>query len=190
MVYALSWMAGVLRAAGCKVIECQGWETRGHGDFGSPKGVLIHHTAGSATGNMPSLKTLINGRLDLLGPLCNLGLARDGTFYCVAAGLAWHAGAGIWRGVGQYHDTATGALFGTMSGNAHFIGIECENTGTADDHYPSVQMDALRKGCSALIAHIGADVMMVAGHREFAYPKGRKIDPLFDVALFRNSLVA
>lgn len=169
MTYALIWLPDVLRAAGLTVSEVDGWQTRGHGDMGFVKGVLCHHTAGPLTGNMPSLNTVINGRPDLAGPLCNLALGRDGTYYVVAAGKAWHAGAGSWQGV--------------TDGNGQLIGIEAENTGLPNDPWPVVQMDAYVKGCVALIRHLGAHSNMVIGHKEWA-PK-RKTDPSFDMVAFR-----
>jgi len=175
-LYHLTWMANVLRDAGLKVVEQPGWTSRGHGDFGTPKGVLCHHTAGPAKGNMPSLAVITTGRSDLAGPLANLGLGRDGTFYCIAAGKAWHAGKGLYKGVSD--------------GNGQLIGIEAENTGLKTDPWPKVQMDAYAKGCAALLRHIGAPASMCAGHLEYALPKGRKSDPSFPMIKFRAAVAA
>ena len=102
MAYALTWLADVLRAAGLNVAEQPGWKERGRGDVGEIKGVICHHTAGPPTGNMPCLDVVTNGRTGanaLAGPLSQLCLGRDGTFYVVAAGRANHAGAGrCWAG--------------------------------------------------------------------------------------------
>lgn len=163
MSYSLTWLPTVLTAAGLKVVEVPGWQTRGHGEFGPDKGVLLHHTAGAMHGNIPSLDILVHGRTDLSGPLCNLGLARDGTFYVIAAGRAYHAGPGVWHSI--------------TNGNSELIGIEMENHGTPDDPWPAVQLDAARRGVAALLKHIGAQAVMVAGHKEYCVPKGRKIDP-------------
>ena len=158
-------MAKVLKDAGLKVAEQPGWKTRGKTNFGPVKGIVCHHTAGPATGNMPSLGIVTNGRPGLSGPLSQLCLGRDGTYFIVAAGRANHAGRGEWQGV--------------TSGNTHFIGIEAENTGTeADMPWPEVQMDAYRRGVAAILTHIGADPIMVCGHKEYALPRGRKPDPL------------
>lgn len=168
MVFSLTWLPEVLERAGLKVAEQPGWRTRGHGAMGTVRGVVCHHTAGPKNGIMPSLGIVTNGRPDLAGPLAQLCLGRDGTYFVVAAGLASHAGAGSWQGI--------------TSGNSSFIGIEAENTGLADDNpWPAVQMDAYARGVAAILTHIGAQPIMAAGHLEYALPAGRKPDPeLFD----------
>jgi hypothetical protein len=177
MTFSLTWLPAVLKAAGLKVVEQPGWQTRGHGDMGKVLGVLCHHTAGGLKGNAPSLAIVTTGRPDLAGPLAQLALGRDGTFYIVAAGEAWHAGRGEWQGV--------------TSGNSHFIGIEAENTGLANDNpWPAVQLDAYARGCAAILKHVGAKPIMCAGHKEYALPKGRKPDPSFDMVAFRKKVAA
>jgi len=176
MVFALTWLPEVLEKAGVKVAEVPDWRTRGRGEMGRVRGVMLHHTAGAKTGNMPSLALLKQGRSDLPGPLAHLGLGRDGTFYVLAAGRCNHAGAGAWQGV--------------TTGNSSFIGIEAENCGVADDPWPEVQMEALRRGVAALLARIGTDATMCCGHKEFALPRGRKTDPLFAMAPFREAVTA
>lgn len=175
MAFALTWMPAVLLDAGLKVAEEPGWAGRGRAEMGRVAGVMVHHTVGPRQGNMPSLKVLRDGRTGLQGPLAQLGLGRDGTWYVIAAGRANHAGAGSWQGVND--------------GNAHFIGVECENTGTADDMpWPAVQLTALRHGVAALLRHaeLGADACV--GHKEYA-PQ-RKIDPLLDMADLRRDVAS
>ncbi len=174
MTYSLTWLADVLRAAGLKVEEQIGWQTRGRADMGPVRGVLCHHTAGAKTGNVPSLGIIMHGRPDLPGPLSQLVLGRDGTYYVVAAGRCNHAGRGYWQGV--------------STGNSSFIGIEAENQGNGNDPWPVVQMDAYSRGVAAILKRIGADSVMVAGHKEYAHPRGRKIDPSFDMVPFRQSV--
>ncbi len=177
MVFSLTWLPSVLEGAGLKVAEVDGWRSRGRAEMGSVRGVMCHHTAGAATGNMPTLDLLIKGRSDLSGPLAQLGLGRDGTYYVIAAGRANHAGAGRWRGI----DT----------GNSSFIGIEAENTGLPNDAvWPAVQMDAYQRGVAAILAHIRADANMCCAHKEYALPAGRKNDPLFDMVPFRAAVNA
>ena len=175
MPFKLSWLPDILRRAGLKVAETPGWLDCGRGEMGDVAGVICHHTANRNAGNMPSLKMLINGRPDLPGPLAQLGLARDGTYYVVAAGRANHAGPGLWRGA---------------AGNSRFIGIEGENGGTRNDAWPDVQMDAYRRGVAAILRQIGADETMCCGHREYALPPGRKVDTLFGMDDFRLSVRA
>ena len=97
MAFSLTWLPQVLLDAGLKVAEQPGWRTRGRGDVGPTKGVICHHTAGAKTGNMPSLGVVTNGRPDLPGPLAQLCLGRDGTYFVVAAGRCNHAGRGNWQ---------------------------------------------------------------------------------------------
>ena len=94
MANSLIWLPDVLKAAGLKVALVDGWQDRGRGDVGAIHGILCHHTAGPKNGNMPSLNTLVQGRSDLPGPLAQLGLGRDGTYFVIAAGRANHAGKG------------------------------------------------------------------------------------------------
>jgi hypothetical protein len=181
MPYSLIWLADVLRSAGLKVAEQPGWQNRGHGDVGVIRGVMCHHTAGPLHGNMPSLGVVTDGRPDLSGPLAQLGLGRDGTYYVIAAGRAYHAGAGSWQGI--------------TTGNTNFIGIEAENTGLAqgpntDTPWPDVQMDAYRRGVAAVLSKIGANPIMCCGHKEYALPAGRKTDPDFDMGDFRAKVAA
>jgi len=175
MAHSLTWLPKVLLDANLKVATVDGWETRGHGDVGPTFGVLCHHTGGRKDGNMPALNTLIKGRTGhdgkkLEGPLSQLGLGRDGTYYVIAAGRAYHAGKGLWMGA---------------SGNHHFIGIEAENTGRTNDPWPEIQMDAYRRGVAAILKHTGLSAERCAGHKEYAQPRGRKPDPSFDMAKFR-----
>jgi len=177
MAYSLTWLLPVLREAGLKVAPVAGWETRGNGDIGEIRGVICHHTAGPRTGNMPSLHTIIHGRTDLPGPLSQLGLGRDGTFYIIAAGRCSHAGRGDWQGI--------------TAGNTHMIGIEAENTGLTNDFpWPHVQLDAYQRGVAAILKHVGKAAELCCGHREYALPAGRKPDPTFDMDSFRSAVTS
>lgn len=156
----LNDLADVIRAGGMNVIEVSGWKNRNHGSLANVQSIICHHTAGSATGNYPSLNVVTNGRSDLAGPLAQLGLGRDGTVYVISNGVAWHAGA-----------TINDAIWG----NTHAIGIEAENTGTQP--WPPEQVEAYAKLCAILCRHYGLDVDRVKGHKEICYPAGRKVDP-------------
>ncbi len=175
MAFSLTWLPKVLAGAGLKVAEVPGWPNRGIDglDMGEVRGVICHHTVGRATGVMPTLNVLVDGRPDLRGPLAQLGLGRDGTYFVIAAGKAQHAGPGSWQG-----ETA---------GNSHFIGIEAENTGT--EPWPAIQLDAYRRGVAAILKHVGRPAGMCAAHREWA--PGRKNDPhSIDMDRFRADVAA
>lgn len=167
----LLWMPDALLRAGCKIAQQPGWQTRGRAEFGEFKGVMIHHTA-AARGdkNAPSLGVVTNGRNDLPGPLCHLLNGRDGTFYAIASGRANHAGAGSWHGI--------------TSGNSTTIGIECENDGIGEP-WPEAQVQFLAMGVAALLDYGKLPTIMCMGHKEYCAPKGRKIDPSFDMGAFR-----
>lgn len=174
MPRSLTWLPDVLLASGLKVAPVAGWKERGGENVGRTLGVICHYTGTADRQNMPTLGTLIHGREDLPGPLCQLGLARDGTYYIVAAGRANHAGRGVWNGIG--------------SGNTNFIGIEAEHSGRAVDPWPAVQLDAYHRGVAAILAHVGRTAASCCGHREYALPAGRKQDPNFDMDAFRRSV--
>jgi hypothetical protein len=135
-----------------------GWETRGGATF-NPRGIVDHHTAGPATGDMPSLSVLINGRADLPGPLANFGVGRSGMVYVVAAGRANHAGLGGWNG--------------GLTGNSSVWGIEEEGTGTVP--LTGAQNAVRARLCAALAEFSQFPAANVCGHREWA-PR-RKVDP-------------
>lgn len=181
MAFSLTWLRNVLEAAGLKVSLDPGWENRGLGDMGSVFGIICHHTGVRNPNklNMPTLNSLRNGRraepglAALPGPLAQLGLGRDGTFFIIAAGRAAHAGKGGFRGV---------------SGNTRFIGIEAESSGLPNDPWPDVQVDAYQRGVAAILKHLNKDASFCVGHKEYA--PGRKTDPNLNMGDFRAAVTA
>jgi peptidoglycan hydrolase-like protein with peptidoglycan-binding domain len=182
MTFSLTWVPSVLWADGLKVSLVEGWENRGWGDVGQIMGVICHHTggAGPEKGNMPSLGMLTNGRpaspdlAALPGPLAQLGLGRDGTYFVIAAGRAIHAGTGVFRG--------------DVLGNSSLIGIQAENTGKPSEPWPEVQLDAYHRGVAAILKNLGKDETFCCGHKEYAPLKGSKSDPNLDMDSFRMSV--
>lgn len=156
-------------ASGLKVVEVDGWRTRGHGELAAVQTVVCHHTAtaASASGDYPSLGIVVNGRPDLAGPLANLGLGRSGTVYVIAAGVAYHAGE----------------TWSASQDNWHAIGIEAEHDGLSP--WPAELVDAFARLCASLAAHYGLSAARVQGHKEVCKPAGRKSDPNFDMTTFR-----
>ena len=174
MTGRLDWLPQVLRAAGLTVVEHDGWGTRGSADF-TPTWQIFHHTASSRRGGAaPSLGTVIHGRPDVPGPLCNVLVGRDGTMHIIAAGRANHAGRG------HYPDGTTG--------NRLSVGWECENDGIGEP-WPEHQLDAIARGMAAVGARLGLPAGHVIGHKEFA--PGRKVDPTgIDMAAWRRRVAA
>jgi peptidoglycan hydrolase-like protein with peptidoglycan-binding domain len=181
MAFSLTWLPDVLKDAGLKVSLVPGWEERGLGDVGNIVGVICHHTGVKNPGklNMPSLKSLQNGRkaepglAALPGPLAQLGLGRDGTYFVIAAGRAAHAGPGSFK---------------DASGNRRFIGIEAENGGTVSDPWPQIQLEAYQRGVAAILKRLGKDQSFCCGHKEYA--PGRKDDPSLNMNDFRGAVGA
>lgn len=157
-----TWLADVLRAEGLHVIEMSGWKSRRTRPGFDPVGVVCHHTAtGPDVADAQVRKLLVKGRPDLSGPLCQLGLERDGTFVVVAAGRCNH-------NIGEWGNDS--------------IGVEAYNDGTGEP-WPAAQMDAYRRGVAAICRHLGWGTGQVRGHKET--DPGRKIDPTFDMRQFR-----
>ncbi len=159
----LTYLADIARTSGLPVVEMEGWQSRGHGEMTDVLGVVLHHTAGAVVGDFPSEAILRDGRPDLEGPLANFALTRSGTVVVIAAGKAYHAGAG--SGFGLPDDGANGLM----------LGIEAESTGSVEGDWTFAQIDAYPRLVAALVAGFGFDVDMVIGHKEWA--PGRKVDP-------------
>lgn len=118
---AITWLANRLRAdGGLKVVEHSGWRTRARPGSFNPGGVLLHHTGATASNAnpAPSLRTVINGRSDLPGPLCHVLVDYKGVCHVIAAGRANHAGQA----------KASGPVPGG-DGNALYVGIEIDYSG-------------------------------------------------------------
>lgn len=150
-----------LRSYGLEVTEVQGWQTRGKDgvDFHVFVG---HHTGGALKGVSPSLGVVINGRSDLVGPLCNVFGPREESkrVVLVAAGKANHAGVGHW---------------GNYNSNYNAWGLEEEHSGG-----PNEPLSALRKErycrVAAACLHGTSTSDLACMHLEWATPKGRKVD--------------
>lgn len=171
----------ILRKHGLKVVEVDGWKTRGRpstvGEF-NPVGVLCHHTGtGTDWSDSAVVNLLIRGRADLPGPLSQIGLSRDATVYIVASGRCNHAG--------------TAKAAGTVAsgdGNKLYIGIEAFNDGKKEA-WPKVQYDAYVLLCALLSLYVTKNsVNTVNGHKETSV--SGKPDPKFDMNAFRSKVSA
>lgn len=167
----------ILRSAGLDVVEVPGWRGRGRpastGGF-DPVGVLCHHTATSQSSSDEAVvRLLVQGRSDLPGPLCHLGLGRDGTVYVIADGRANHAGTAKKSGTVAAGD-----------GNQLYIGIEAFNDGRGEP-WPAAQYDAYVRLAAALCVKVtGNSAQTVRAHKETSATG--KIDPTFAMDPFRD----
>lgn len=209
MTYAwATWLADALRAdpvLAPKVIEVDGWKTRGRppSQFSfAPSGLLEHHTACMCRiGHDPRscLGPIVNGHGSTPGPIAQLfgtftapGVRWDGTnldphiFVC-AAGRSNHAGAGNYS-------------WGAPGGNGSAIGTEwCGPV----PFWPPKVMEFRRRVSAALLRNRQWGVHQVDTHFSYATPLGRKIDVSgahegephlglldpWDVNVYRRSLV-
>jgi hypothetical protein len=152
----IPWLADALRAEGCRVVEEGNWEGRGRPGSFAPTGVLWHHTGStsSASNPFPTKNTLINGRPDLEGPLCHVGIGYDGVCHVIAAGRANHAGA--CNGFGPFTSNE--------DGNTQLVGFEIDYDGT--QHMSSAQEDAATRCSAAVLKRLGKDEGWAARHEE------------------------
>ena len=170
------WLADVLRAAGCDVIELAGWQTRGR-ELDIAYGVVVHDTVTPDTWTDESVDSLlVNGRPDVPGPLSQLGLDRQGRFRVVASGRANHAG------------------YSSPWGNSS-IGIEVYCAGGLagrEEPWNDAQYEAAVVGARAILERLGHGPSdhynpRVAGHKEID-TRG-KIDPyLIDMDQLRRDV--
>lgn len=166
-------LAEALRAEGLTVNEISGWQTRGRPGSLRPLGCVAHHTAGTK-----SLNLIINGRVGLAGPLANIHLEKSGVVNLVAAGRCNHAGRGssevldrLRRHLPPRGDAGALGLVDDADGNGVLFGIEVENLGDGSDPYPSEQIEALVKICSAVCRFYGFAPHACIFHREWSRRK-------------------
>lgn len=141
---------------------------------------MVHHTGSDSA----SAASIAFGRPDLAGPLSQLHIARGGTVTVVAAGVAWHAGVGMypWLPVNM--------------GNWHTIGIECANSGTSPTaphrrNWPDAQYFALVASCAAINRRLGQTATRTIGHKEYAGRAQGKWDPgAIDMDRLRHDIAA
>lgn len=174
----------LLRAWGVTVVEMDGWRDRGQGDFTDIWGVICHHTGAATT--PPSI--IAHGHSALRGLLSQIHLAPDGTATICGAGIAYHAGKGSLPGLGGGYvkRRSRGKRTGFTVGNARTIGIEAQHSGNPGDPWPEAQLDAYARIAAAILWYLGHGTDRVWGHKEYAKPAGRKVDPSFDMEGFRR----
>ncbi len=165
----VEWLAARIRnKTSLPVREVAGWKSRGRpastGTF-NPRGVLVHHTAFPASANNPhpGLQTVINGRSDLVGPLCHVLLDFNGVCHIVASGRANHAGTAEASGPMPAGD-----------GNSLYIGIEVDYDPRVQAA-SSAQRNAIGVLAAVLVTRLGNGARFVRGHKETSVTG--KVDP-------------
>jgi len=156
----LTWLADDLRKAGVKVVEVNGWKTRGSETF-NPVGVTWHATAGSRKATAQGeVNVILNGSNTAPPPIAQIMLWRDGTAYICAAGRCNHNKVG-WAGPNK------------GLGNTSLLGIEMANSNDGEP-WPDVQLEAARKITAAIFKRFGTDPRKrLAAHFEHQPYKGR-----------------
>lgn len=149
-----------LRKAGLKVVEIDGWRTRGRppstGEF-KPVGSLNHHDArkdvvGDAADDLTWAKHMfLTGRPDLPAPLCQLALSMEGVVYVGASGRANHAGVA----------RPSGSVSGG-DGNALYVGTEWMLSGS--QAIPKAMYEAGVKLNGVLMDVLGNSVQTISCH--------------------------
>lgn len=191
-----------LVAAGLKVVQIDGWQTRGRpwdAEF-KPKYILSHHTASLAAATS-DVTYIVMGNATAPGPICQLYLSRgaDPTWYIIAAGGGNHAGSGTWP------DGTSGNKFayGIEAANAGGLWIEASKLATYEARAASLgaditftparnsagvagyrmnerwhdnMVDAYAKGIAALLRAFGWGIDRVCTHASYT-GNGRKVDP-------------
>lgn len=151
------WLADVLRSAGLKVVEHNGWLGRGAA-FPDLRAVVWHHDA-SPAGDSPGVPAYMLRQMAQGKAAAQLWVDRRGTWHILAAGVAFHAGK-----------VRTG-----MPGNYQSLGVETDHT--IGEAWPAAQLSSLRKGTAAILARLGKDATGLHMHKSICDPPGRKTDP-------------
>lgn len=160
MGYA-TWLPDVLTAAGLTVRTYPGWASASSlgqrrpgpaGPLPDAPGVVWHHDA-SPKGDSPGALTWMRQQLTVPGAAtANAWVDRYGVWHIIAAGVTWHAGT---------------------NHNYTHLGVETDHT-TGED-WPPAQLDALRRGTAAILAHGGRDSSWLTFHKTIL--PGKKTDP-------------
>jgi hypothetical protein len=157
------WLADEFRKAGLRVVEVEGWKDRGRpastGNF-DPARLAVHHTGwtSSAREPAPGIRTLVEGRPDLPGPLCQFAVAHDGSVYVIAAGRANVNGRVGKSGV-------KGWPLG-VDGNAIGMGDEVITNGTQP--LPEAQRKAIALTNSVVLEHFGTPTDELVRHEDIS----------------------
>lgn len=169
------WLEEALRKRlGDRLVVHEGWKERGTGGvMGEIWGVMIHHT-GNVNERVETIRDGVQQPSGWLpGPLSQALITPDGKFHLIAVGPCNHAGGGKYGSLTQ--------------GNRDSIGFECAYSGSG--RWPDAQILTMRDATRAVLEYCGHDSSRVCGHKEYALPAGRKVDPgNMDMDWFRGEV--
>lgn len=163
-----------LKAEGVRVRERAGWKTHNRnsrGAWGPLNGVMIHHTGG-----LNAEDYVWSGDPSLPGPLCHGYINKAGEVVLIGWGRANHAGGGdpdtLAAVINEQYpfpapNTHDGGA-GSVDGNIHFVGYECENKGDGTDPWPAVQIDAMVRATAAVLRFYGWSVNSAIRHMDWS----------------------
>lgn len=160
--------------------------------FGPVNGFMVHHTGSDAKDQRD---VLYDGITNLPGPLCQFGLAQDGTVHLVGWGYANHAGNGDPDVLNAVINENYGANppvdnESSVDGNKRFYGVEIWYSGS---HAMSdAQYATLRKLAAAVCDFHNWSEKSVIGHGEWGSPgkwdPGIKSGIMMDMAKVRSDI--
>jgi N-acetylmuramoyl-L-alanine amidase len=138
--------------------------------------IVLHHTGSSSgAGDLKHLSTKLSG------VSAHYLVDRDGKVYQLVPEdrAAWHAGICHFKGE-------------PANVNVRSVGIEIANLGDGKEPYTEAQYEALELLVPAVAQRHGVPLEHLVGHKEVAYPPGRKTDPSdnFDMARIRRAHAA
>ena len=179
-----------LRDFGLKVVESDGWLTRGYAEVDFV-GQLTHHTGGKGAVTDGTRDFMIRGRVGpnephpLEGPLCNSleGIDPSGTYvvHLIAGRRARHAGPGAPQVLAELlrdeHVEKTAKQRGFADnpgahGNRSLFGREVQHPGDPD--WTDEMIDGLGRSSAALAQLYGWHPNRHKGHKHWT---DRKVDP-------------
>lgn len=173
--------------------EYKDWRThnRNHkGPWGPVNGFMWHHT-GSDSNDQREL--LYKGHADLPGPLCQFGIAQDGTIWLIGWGRANHAGKGdddVLDAVVKEVDAPVDNEANT-DGNRHFYGAEFWYSGS-HPMTAAQYTNGLKLSCAILDFH-NWNEQSVIGHGEWQPGKwdpGMKTGVIMNMDTVRDNILA
>lgn len=186
-----------LKKWGLTYKEYKSWAThnRNHvGAWGPVNGFMLHHTGSDSTDQRA---LLYDGIAGLPGPLCQFGLAQDGTVHLIGWGRANHAGAGdpdVLSAVvnESYGDYPPQDNESKVDGNSRFYGVEIWYSGS--HAMTAKQYESMRKLAAAICDFHGWSEKSVIAHAEWGSPGkwdiGISSGKTYDMAKVRKDIKA